>query len=237
MLIVSSKLKTIFKLYFICSYNFTKLLSIDAKSSDIFKRAILSIANCFLNVFISTKSERIVYAGFNRLKADLNCMYDLVQPNFSHPNLANKEFKPNWNYLLNLAHTEFPLRSNYELVRILNHFNGANDIEVITKFSKERILNRWIIKRNATTNEEYMVKTKQVKDPAPHNYTIVKGITYCSFSRRFVEHVLFDKYAQNLLHWSKDTYSPDEWYWATVHYNTNFNPPGGFNGILLNDSF
>lgn len=206
--------------------------SIDSKSPAHFKQAIHSITDCFPNVFISTRSERIIYASFNRLQADLNCMHDLVQPNYSHPNLVGKQFNPGWNYLLNLAHTEFPLRTNYELVRILSLFNGANDIEVITNFTKDRIDYRWIIKRNMTNNEDYLFKTDIIKGPVPHNYKIVKGITYCSFSRRFVEYALFDRYAQNLLEWSKDTYSPDEWYWATLQYNINFNPPGGFNGTL-----
>lgn len=65
------------------------------------------------------------------------------------------------------------------------------------------------MKENSST--EYMVRTKRLKTEVPHNYTIVKGITYCSFSRKFVDYVLTNTYAKDLLEWSKDTYSPDEW--------------------------
>lgn len=64
-------------------------IHIDAKSSIIFQSAIKSITQCFQNVFIATKLEKIVYAGFERLKADLNCMEDLIhfKERSAHPNL------------------------------------------------------------------------------------------------------------------------------------------------------
>ena len=208
-------------------------IHVDSKSSHEFMMAVRSISKCFKNVFITTKLERIVYASFTRLKADINCMVDLTASNKSaHPNLYDKSFDANWKYLINVASTEFPLRTNYELTKILNMFNGANDIEVITNFPKERIQYKWKVKRNEGTTQEYMVRTKIIKNDIPHNYTIVKGIAYCTFSRQFVDYALNNVYAKNLLKWSVDTYSPDEWYWATLQYNTQFNPPGGFRGIL-----
>ncbi len=208
------------------------LYSIDSKSSHSFKKAIYSITDCFDNVFLSTRTERIVYASFERLQADLNCMNDLNTPNFTHPNLAikNHSIFKNWKYLLNLASTEFPLRTNYELVRLLSLFNGANDIEVISQnFPKDRIRKRWIIKKKPS-GKEYLQMTKENKTSVPHNFTIVKGIAYCSFSRRFIDYALNSLYSRNLLDWAKDTYSPDEWFWATLNYNVQFNPPGGFRG-------
>lgn len=186
-------------------------IHIDSKSTPAFHEAIKSISRCFKNVFIATQLERIVYASYSRLKADINCMNDLTKFNYDHPNLRNKNFSTDWKYLINVASTEFPLRTNYELTRILYMFNGANDIEVMTNFQKERILYSWKIKKKANTSYEYIVRTKKLKTEIPHNYTIVKGIAYCSFSRQFVEYTLNNMYAKNLLKWSQDTYSPDEW--------------------------
>lgn len=122
-------------------------IHVDSKSSERVHQAIRSIVACFPNVFVATRLEHIVYAGFTRLRADLNCMSDLVAPNFSHPNLAGKRFNSTaasgWKYLLNLASTEFPLRTNYELAKILHMFNGANDIEVMTNFQQERVKYSW----------------------------------------------------------------------------------------------
>lgn len=36
--------------------------------------------------------------------------------------------------------------------------------------------------------------------------------------------------AKELLDWSRDTYSPDEHYWATLNYNTHLHSPGGYKG-------
>ena len=47
----------------------------------------------------------------------INCMRDFV--NYHHGK---------WKYYINLTGQEFPLRTNLELVRIANIFNGSNDI-------------------------------------------------------------------------------------------------------------
>lgn len=65
--------------------------------------------------------------------------------------------------------------------------------------------------KKENSSGEYMAKTKSIKTDVPHNYTIVKGITYCSFSRKFIEYVLTNSLSKDLLQWSEDTYSPDEW--------------------------
>lgn len=61
-------------------------IHVDLKSSEIVKNAIRSIADCFDNVFVVTQMEYIIYAGFSRLKADINCMSDLL----NLTNLINK---------------------------------------------------------------------------------------------------------------------------------------------------
>ena len=50
--------------------------------------------------------------------------------------------------------------------------------------------------------------------------------------------VLFtDPKAQDLLEWSRTTWSPDEHYWATLYYtfaNPHLNTPHGYKGTLCN---
>lgn len=73
---------------------------IDAKSSILFKKAIKSIVDCFDNVFISTRLEHIVVLGFSNLKAELNCLNDLLNLNSlvkSHNNLIKKRVI-DWKY-------------------------------------------------------------------------------------------------------------------------------------------
>jgi hypothetical protein len=52
-----------------------------------------------------------------------------------------------------------------------------------------------------------------------------------AFSRAFIEFVHTSPIAKELLDWSRDTYSPDEHYWATLNYNTHLHSPGGYKGI------
>ena len=184
-------------------------IHIDLKSSSEVHEAIESIVQCFDNVFISSKLEDIIYAGFSRLKADINCMHDLInfKNNFTYNN--NKTI-PKWKYFINLASTEFPLRTNYELTEILRLFNGANDIKVVTNpYSLDRVkYSRVSVYKN---NQRVLIKTNLLKDPPPYNFTIKKGTAFGHFSHDFVNFVLNDFHAKKLLKWAEDTYSPDEW--------------------------
>lgn len=77
-------------------------IHVDAKSSDTIKRAIRSIVDCFDNVFVTTRLERVVYAGFSRLKADINCIRDLLNLTSlvdSHENLMGKRVV-NWRFTI-----------------------------------------------------------------------------------------------------------------------------------------
>uniref|UniRef100_A0A0B7AVB9 Uncharacterized protein n=1 Tax=Arion vulgaris TaxID=1028688 RepID=A0A0B7AVB9_9EUPU len=84
-------------------------LSVDTKASIEFFEAVRSITRCLPNVFVASKLENIVYAGFTRLMADIDCMDDLLR----HP--------VQWKYVINMPGQQFPLRSNLEMVGILKY--------------------------------------------------------------------------------------------------------------------
>ena len=92
---------------------------VDLNSPPEVHAGMASLARCFDNVLVASKLEYIVYAGFSRLQADINCMSDHVTRG------------GDWRYLINLAGEAFPLRTNSEIVKILKIYNGANDIEGI----------------------------------------------------------------------------------------------------------
>ena len=190
---------------------------IDTKSEPSMQKTVRAIVGCFDNVFVASKLERVVYAGFSRLQADINCMRDQV----SRPT--------RWRYLLNIAGQAFPLRTNLELVRILKLYNGYNDIESLYRRTlRKRIDAEW-----RETKDDKMELTGRKNPPPPHNIEIVRGSAYGVFSRRFVEFVVTDEKAKDLLEWSRSTFSPDEHYWSTLHHtyvNPHLNTPGGFSG-------
>jgi beta-1,3-galactosyl-O-glycosyl-glycoprotein beta-1,6-N-acetylglucosaminyltransferase/N-acetyllactosaminide beta-1,6-N-acetylglucosaminyltransferase/mucin type N-acetylglucosaminyltransferase 3 len=192
---------------------------VDAHSSSDLRTAVDGLAACFPNVRLASRLEAIVYAGFSRLQADITCMRDHMT---SHVN---------WRYLINTAAQAFPLRTNEELVAILREYNGANDIEGIYghRVLRGRFENEWVENRTRWTME----KTGRKNPPPPHDIDIVRGSAYGVFSRAFVRFILEDRKARDLLDWARTTWSPDEFYWATLHHtysNPHLHTPGGFSG-------
>lgn len=112
-------------------------IHIDKKSSDNFTRAVHGIASCFENVFVSSKSYRVVWGEIGVLLPEIACMSDL----WKHKK---------WKYFINLTGQEFPLRTNGELVRILKAYNGANDIEGTIKRQVNLFKNSFSVNKYTT---------------------------------------------------------------------------------------
>lgn len=197
-------------------------IHIDAKVKPELVDSVRALASCFDNVYLASRLERIVYAGFSRLQADINCMKDQV----------NQPIK--WKYLINTAGQGFPAKTNAEMVKILKIYNGANDIEGIygPRVHRGRFVSEWK-ELGADTANPKMNKTGRTNPNPPHNIDIVRGSAYGIFSRQFIEWLLTDDKAKALLEWSRHTWSPDEHYWATLHHrysNPHLHPPGGYAG-------
>ncbi|XP_069339418.1 beta-1,3-galactosyl-O-glycosyl-glycoprotein beta-1,6-N-acetylglucosaminyltransferase 3 [Eulemur rufifrons] len=173
---------------------------VDEKSPDTFKEAVRAITSCFPNVFIASKLVPVVYASWSRVQADLNCMEDLLQSSVP------------WKYFLNTCGTDFPIKTNAEMVQALRMLNGRNSMESETP-TKYKTL-RW--KYHYEVKDTLHITSKK-KDPPPNNLTMFTGNAYMVASRDFVQHVLKNPKSQQLIEWVKDTYSPDEHLWATLH--------------------
>ncbi|KAH9492361.1 N-acetyllactosaminide beta-1,6-N-acetylglucosaminyl-transferase [Bulinus truncatus] len=195
-------------------------LNVDTKSSVEFLEAVHSVARCFPNVFVASKLESIVYAGFSRLMADINCIKDLL----THP--------VKWKYVINLPGQQFPLKSNLELVKILKLFNGTNDVEGMTGVRVIPRRHKWRhdYVTNQTSGVIQLVRSKSLNMPPPHGLHIVKGSAYGTFSRGFVNFTIHDPIAKDFLKWCKTVSSPDEYYWATLHHSNVTTVPGGYTG-------
>lgn len=196
-------------------------IHIDKKSNPIFQKAIRSMVKCFDNVFLSTKTENVVYGGFSRLQADINCLKDLLSLNDlnqTHENFIGKRFI-NWKYAYNLVGTEFPLRTNSEMIKIIKIYNGSNEIELVKIDSfLERVEYEWIEDKKSNN----IFKTNQKNRRPPHEFKIYKGYSSYLISKNFAKYAIFDSKAQDFLKWCQNTYSPDEIFWSTLHFNTKF---------------
>ena len=58
--------------------------------------------------------------------------------------------------------------------------------------------------------------TEQDKIPPPGGIEIFSGMAYNFFTREFIEWAREDEEVGELIEWSKDTFSPDEFIWATI---------------------
>ncbi|XP_076020229.1 beta-1,3-galactosyl-O-glycosyl-glycoprotein beta-1,6-N-acetylglucosaminyltransferase 4-like [Genypterus blacodes] len=178
----------------------------DTKSSPEFISAMEGLSRCLPNVFIASKRVSVIYASITRLKADLNCLSDLLR----------SEVK--WKYAINLCGQDFPLKSNIELLSELKRLNGSNMVETSnpSKNKEERFTFHYELENVSYEYGRLPVKTQQLKDPPPHNVQMFSGNAYFVLSRAFITYINTSKVVSDFLAWSEDTYSPDEHFWATM---------------------
>ncbi|XP_054858975.1 beta-1,3-galactosyl-O-glycosyl-glycoprotein beta-1,6-N-acetylglucosaminyltransferase 3 [Eublepharis macularius] len=188
---------------------------VDRKAPELFREAVRAIASCFENVFIATKLEQVVYASWSRVQADLNCMEDLLAS------------KVPWKYLLNTCGTDFPIKTNAEIVRALKALNQQNNMESERPSSGK--MARWKYHHEV---KDSVFWTNTEKSPPPHSSPMFSGNAYIVVTREFVQHLFEDPTAKQFLEWSKDTYSPDEHLWATLH-----RMPGVPGSVSSNDKY
>ncbi|XP_072241977.1 beta-1,3-galactosyl-O-glycosyl-glycoprotein beta-1,6-N-acetylglucosaminyltransferase 3 [Leuresthes tenuis] len=172
---------------------------VDQKSSPVFQRAVEAVASCFPNVFLASKLERVIYASWSRVQADLNCMKDLLKS------------PVHWKYLLNTCGTDFPIKTNREIVMTLKVLNGRNTLE--SEVTSDHKKGRWQYHYNVT---DTIISTDIRKSPPPISSPMFSGNAYFVVTRAFVKYVMQNREVQNFLEWEKDTYSPDEHVWATL---------------------
>ncbi|TRZ18889.1 hypothetical protein HGM15179_008219 [Zosterops borbonicus] len=187
----------------------------DSKSPAAFQKAVRAIAACFPNVFVASRLESVVYAAWPRVQADLNCMQDLLQSPVP------------WRYFINTCGTDFPIKTNAEIVRALQVLQGQNSVESEKPSAyKEQ---RWQYHYEVG---QTISRTAQKKLPPPHGSPMFTGSAYNAVTREFVQYIFENPTAQKFLEWSKDSYSPDEHVWATLN-----RMPGVPGGTLPSDKF
>jgi len=92
-------------------------IHVDAKSSAEVRDGLDAIAACLDNVFIAKPAISTDWGKISIVHAELLCMRLLLV------------IRKGWKYFINLVGRDFPLRTNYELVKILQAYDGANDVD------------------------------------------------------------------------------------------------------------
>ncbi|XP_047589043.1 N-acetyllactosaminide beta-1,6-N-acetylglucosaminyl-transferase-like isoform X1 [Lutra lutra] len=183
---------------------------VDEKATPEFKESVEQLLSCFPNAFLASKMEPVVYGGISRLQADLNCLKDLAVS------------KVPWKYAINTCGQDFPLKTNKEIVRYLKGFKGKNITPGVLPPAHAIGRTKFVHREHLGKELSYVIRTTVLKPPPPHNLTIYFGSAYVALSREFTNFVLRDPRAVDLLHWSKDTFSPDEHFWVTLNRIPDF---------------
>lgn len=178
----------------------------DLKSPDSFKAAMNNLAKCFSNIFIASKLEAVEYAHISRLQADWNCLSDLLKSSVQ------------WKYVINLCGQDFPLKSNFELVTELKKLRGRNMLETVRPPTgkMERFTYHHELRQVPYEYMKLPVKTNVSKGAPPHDIEVFVGSAYFVLSQAFVKYIFNSSLVKDFFAWSKDTYSPDEHFWATL---------------------
>lgn len=92
-------------------------IHVDGKAPSAMFEAFTKISKCLPNVIVPTNPVIVHWAEFTVLWAEIVCLRHLW------------DHIVQWKYFINLTGREFPLKTNLELVRILQTYNGANDID------------------------------------------------------------------------------------------------------------
>ncbi|XP_044155734.1 beta-1,3-galactosyl-O-glycosyl-glycoprotein beta-1,6-N-acetylglucosaminyltransferase 7-like isoform X2 [Bufo gargarizans] len=199
-------------------------IHIDKKSPKTYSQAVWRLASCFQNVFIASQQETVVYAGFSRLRADINCMEDLVRSDVL------------WRHVINLCGQDFPMKTNREIVQYLkSKWKGRNLTPGVIQPPHMRYRTQITYKEFVHMGMSYAYPTQRGKAAPPHNITLYFGTAYYALTREFVEFLLTDQRAKDLLEWSKESYSPDEHYWVTLNRMKDFpgsTPDAGWEGNI-----
>ncbi|XP_052284974.1 beta-1,3-galactosyl-O-glycosyl-glycoprotein beta-1,6-N-acetylglucosaminyltransferase-like [Dreissena polymorpha] len=177
-------------------------IHVDDKTSDEIFKAVVSITGCFGNVFMASQRIRVKWGKLSVLTPELVCMEDLHRRSRK------------WKYFINLTGQEFPLKSNFELVKILTALNRSNDVEHDTRnFSP-----RW-----------------KEAGPPPFKIKPVKGAVHAVLSRAFVEFALHNEKAVEFYNWTTQTKIPDKTFFATLNHNPSLGAPGAYTGNKTRD--
>ncbi|CAL8104690.1 unnamed protein product [Calicophoron daubneyi] len=174
---------------------------VDRKSTSVLMESVRLLVNCFgANVLLVGDEDRIdvQWGHYSVLQSTIICAY-LLQKNSSYQ----------WKYLLNVNEKEFPLRTNWELVRIMKAIKGSNMVEVQRSIP-------------------YRHRFPKRKLSFPVQW--IKGSYLVALRYDFVDYILNNPHASEILRAMRDErYElkfPDELFFSTLAYNPRLGAPG-----------
>lgn len=96
-----------------------------------------------------------------------------------------------------MAAVDFQLRTNSELLQILDIYNGTSimETEYIFDFWDDRVKYKTI----ESIQDNHIIQTDELLPPPPHNYSLTEGYLQAVLYRDFLKYALTDPKALDLL--------------------------------------
>ena len=213
--------------------------ALDSKASPMFKRRIRALAACFPNVFVAKWELDVQSNGKNVSRSHLDCL-ELLLTNGGVDGAGNGGGGDGdggiagggWKYAILLQNQDIPIRTNAELVEVLEAYNGTNEVGTlrITLGSIDESLD-WTLESLGLYRNASAMPAALQKQRLHHS----KSLNLVALSREAVNFMVnqlqLDTYIERM---ERSHYGMDEVFVSTLNSNLpDF--PGGFTWKCLED--
>ena len=164
-------------------------IHVDSKSPSSMYTAIVKRSKCVKNIYVPEKRINVTWGEFSVLEAEHLCQKILLKKS------------RRWKYYFNLANSDLPLKTNYELVQILKLYNNQNDITSLVYRSQAR-------QKNSALNRTL---------PSSIRPPFYKGEFHVLLTRQAVEYIHNNSRVQDLYNYLDGTYVPDEHFYSMIN--------------------
>uniref|UniRef100_A0A0K0FCJ3 Uncharacterized protein n=1 Tax=Strongyloides venezuelensis TaxID=75913 RepID=A0A0K0FCJ3_STRVS len=189
--------------------------AIDKKANHVFKEKLHSLAKCFPNIYIVKHEKELDHSGVNGNLYNYECMKLLKDKNYK--------------YLFLLQNDDTPLKTNLELVKILQIYNGTIDMNIGDPIARQPITVDRKVSYKINSLKIFKKSDKRYYDKTLKNIQIKiqKGLMQASIPKATVDYMLnkinIVKLLENLN--TKNEFS-DEVLWPTIFTNPYLRVPG-----------
>ncbi|XP_072098104.1 xylosyltransferase 2 isoform X1 [Mobula birostris] len=179
------------------------------KRSNYLHREVMELAQRYPNIRISPWRMVTIWGGASLLKMYLRCMKDLLE-------MSDWQ----WDYFINLSATDYPTRTNDELVAFLSKYRGKNFLKSHgrdnARFIKKQGLDRLF---HECDSHMWRLGDRQI----PEGIVVDGGSDWFALTHKFVDYVVYsqDELVIQLKQFYGYTLLPAESFFHTVLENSH----------------
>lgn len=202
----------------------------DGKSSFKFKSFVRKLSECIENILIPKKIENVIWGDVSILNAQLNSLRELQNYHSSVP----------WRYAFSLQGHELPLRTNREMVEMLQsqpeNMSIVESWPILDDVDMHRVTYqaRLITVPGTKINVVSLSSQKLAPFSLTHKIELYKSWCFIAVTPSFVQYSLDSELSKNLLNFLQNVSNAEEFFYATL-YNYKLTPGGRYKGDTGHD--